>query len=97
METFDNKNSWISMGRHKLAAPLFGFDPNDPADAENIALAKRLNENDLYRVTLEGKTRTVTFEGMHGCHALFYSARDDWRFIVWIDDLRKLVKRKKQS
>ncbi len=46
------------MGRHRLAVPMFGFDHNDPADAENIALAKRLNENDLYRGTLEGKTRT---------------------------------------
>lgn len=95
METFNTKSSWIAMGRHELAAPMFGFDPNDPADADRIALAKKLNTDDLYQVTLGGKTRTVTFEKWHGCHCLFYSVRDDWRFIVWIDDLRKCVKKVK--
>lgn len=93
MENFNNKGSWIAMGRHELGQPLFGFDPT--TDADKIALARKLNETDLYQITLEGKTRTVTFEKWHGCHALFYSVRDDWRFIVWIDDLRKCVKKVK--
>jgi hypothetical protein len=96
MERFNNKSSWIAMGRHELGAPFFDFNPNDPADADKIAMAKRLNETDLYQVKLEGKTRTVTFEKWHGCHALFYSVRDDWRFIIWVDDLSKMVKRIKQ-
>jgi hypothetical protein len=39
---------------------------------------------------------SATFEKWHGCHALFYSVRDDWRFIIWIDDLSKMVKRVKE-
>jgi hypothetical protein len=70
--------------------------PNDPADADKIALAKRLSETDLYRVTLEGKTRRVTFEKWHGLHALFYSFRDDWRIAIYIGDLSQMVKRVKE-
>ena len=94
MENFNNKGSWIAMGRHELGPTDFEFDP---ADADRIALASKLNNDDLYQVTLEGKTRTVTFEHWHGLHALFYSVRDDWRFIIWIDDLRQCVKRVKRS
>lgn len=90
MENFNTKSSWVAMGRHELGPIVFEFDP---ADTDRIALAKKLNTDDLYQVTLGGKTRTVTFEQMHGCHCLFYSVRDDWRFCIWIDDLRKCVKR----
>lgn len=93
MENFNNKSSWIAMGRHELAVPMFGFDPNDAADADKLALVRKLSTDDLYQVTLGGKTRVVTFEKVHGCHCLFYSVRDDWRFCIWIDDLRKCVKR----
>lgn len=51
--------------------------------------------DDLYRVTLEGRTRTVIFERWHGQHALFYSVQDDWRFIVHHTNLRNVVKRVK--
>ena len=62
METFNTKSSWIAMGRHELRSHVFRSRPS--ADTDKIALAKKLNDRDLYQVTLGGKTRTVTFEQM---------------------------------
>lgn len=89
MERFNNHDSWISMGQHQLAPLVHDAD-------ESVKAEFHLSTDDLYRVTLEGKTRIVTFEGWHGRHCLFYSGRDDWRYIIDIDNLRKVVKRVKQ-
>jgi len=87
-ERFNNNDSWIARGCNGLAAPVHTLDDETKA-------GYRLNDTDLYVITLESKTRAVTFERWHGCHALFYSPFDDWRFIIYFLDLRKLVKRKK--
>jgi hypothetical protein len=88
MEHFNNTDSWIAMGRHELSAPVHTLDDQTKASF-------RLNPDGVFVVTLEGKTRPTVFEGWHGSHALFYSVRDDWRFIIHVGDLRKVVKRKK--
>jgi hypothetical protein len=88
METFNNHDSWAAMGRHALAPPVLTLD-------EETKSSFNLNSDDLYVVTLEGKTRVCTFERWHGQHALFYSHRDDWRLIIHYAELRRLVKRKK--
>lgn len=90
MEHFNNTDSWIAMGRHKLG-PLT-LEPLD----EKVKESFHLSTDDVYRViNLDGKTRDVTFEQWHGQHALFYSQRDDWRFIIHYTDLRRYVKRVK--
>lgn len=90
METFNNTNSWAAMGRHSLASPIQTLDDQTKASFN-------LNPDDIFVVTIDGKTRNTIFERWHGAHALFYSPKDDWRLIVYHTDLRKLVKRKKQS
>jgi len=88
METFNNSDSWAAMGRHALASPVLTLD-------EETMSSFHLNTDDVYVVTVDGKTRACVFERWHGQHALFYSVRDDWRLIIHYTDLRKLVKRKK--
>lgn len=88
MEHFDNCDSWAAMGRHALAAPVKTLD-------EQTMASFNLNPNDIYVVTVEGKTRNCIFENWHGVHACFYSVADDWRLIIYHADLRKLVKRRK--
>ncbi len=86
METFNNSDSWAAMGRHVLAPPVLTLD------ADTMASFK-LNTDDVFVVTVDGKTRACVFERWHGQHALFYSVRDDWRLIIHHSDLRECVKR----
>ena len=94
-ETFNNTNSWIARGCNVLAEPTSVFLTDDSIPEDICKAVSKLNHDDIYVITLEGKTRAVTFERWHGCHALFYSPFDDWRFIIYFLDLRKLVKRRK--
>jgi len=94
METFNNTDSWISMGRHKLAPYVQTTADVEMDDATDRA-CRKVNDQDIYSVSLAGKTRVCTFEYWHGVHALFYSSKDDWRFIVHYSDLRQVVKRVK--
>jgi len=89
LEHFNRKESWIAQGGHSFGPPAFDAD-------ESVKQSFHLNTDDLYRVTLQGKVRNVTFERWHGGWALFYSPRDDWRYAIWHEDLRRLVKRKRQ-
>lgn len=89
METFKKGESIIMQGKHELGVPVSKNDSGFYSE-EDKALANKLNDNDLYQITMGGKTRCVTFERWHGAHALFYSFRDDWRYALYIDDLRKL-------
>lgn len=88
MEHFDNTDSWAAMGRHILAPPVKTLD-------EQAKASFNLSPDDIYVVTMDGRTRDCTWEGWHGQHCLFYSPKDDWRLIVHHSDLRKLVKRRK--
>ena len=87
-ETFNNTDSWIARGCNGFAPPVHTLDDETKAGF-------RLNYEDTYVITLEGKVRTVTFERWHGGHAIFYSPYDDWLFCVWHENLRKTVKRVK--
>jgi hypothetical protein len=90
METFNEPVSFVMMSKHKIAPPTLTLE-------EDVAESFNLNTTDTYRVTIEGKPWGCVFRRWHGQHCLFYCPMRDNTIAVHYTDLRKLVKRVKES
>lgn len=95
METFNTKTSFVMQGSHEMADPVFTWKDVVLTDDDKHR-CRKLNDQDTYQISIDGKKWMCCFLGFHGCHATFSNPMRNNRIAIWYADLGQMVKRIKQ-
>ena len=96
METFNSKKSFVMQGSHEMADPVFTWKDVELTE-DDRRRRRKLNDQDVYQVSIDGKKWVCTYLGFHGCHAIFHCPMRNNNIAIWFADLGKIVKRIKEE